>query len=154
MDGATGYTIYYKKGNKWKKLLTTKDTSCIDTKVSAGTTYTYKVITHCGSWSTGGSIVTITRLTTPKIKKIGVDIVDGRPLVWTSCDFGKKAQGFRFYRTGSDGSSKEEKFNGTKYSFADSDLTPGVTYTYQIETYHGSSRSARSTAASITIPVT
>lgn len=154
MDGATGYTIYYKKGNKWKKLLTTKDTSCVDTKVSAGTTYTYKVVTHCGSWSTGGSIVTITRLTTPKIKKISVDIVDGSPLVWTSCDFGKKAQGFRFYRTGSDGSSKEEKFNSTKYSFADSDLTPGVTYTYQIETYHGSSRSARSAAASITIPVT
>ena len=25
MDGATGYTIYYKKGNKWKKLLTTKE---------------------------------------------------------------------------------------------------------------------------------
>ena len=117
-------------------------------------TYTYKVVTHCGSWSTGGSIVTITRLTTPKIKKISVDIVDGSPLVWTSCDFGKKAQGFRFYRTGSDGSSKEEKFNSTKYSFADSDLTPGVTYTYQIETYHGSSRSARSAAASITIPVT
>ncbi len=143
--GATGYYVYRKTGTgNWQKIATVKGTSKVsytDTKAKSGVTYRYTVKAYYSSYvsayNTNGFAVR--RLTTPTLKSV-TSAKAGVTFKWNKVT---GATGYIVYRKTGNGSwQKIATVKGnTKVSYLDKTAKKGVTYTYTVRAYYGTSTS-------------
>ena len=146
VTGATGYIVYRKTGNgKWQNLGKTTGTSFTDKTAKAGVTYKYTVKAYYGSYvsayNTNGYAVR--RLLTPTLKSV----TSAKAGVTTKWNKVTGATGYIVYRkTGNGGWVKLATVSGnSKITYLDKTAKKGVTYTYTVKAYYGSSTSAHNT---------
>ena len=143
--GASGYQVYRKVGNGgWVKIATISGNSKVsysDATVKAGYNYKYTVRAYFGSslsyYNTTG--LAIKRLIAPKLT--GVTSAKAGVTVKWNKTYG--ATGYQVYRkTGNGGWVKIATVSGgSKVSYLDKTAKKGVTYTYTVRAYYGSSLS-------------
>ena len=146
VSGATGYIVYKKTGNgKWTNLGKIKGTTFTDKKAKAGVTYKYTVKAYYGSYASAynTSGVAVRRLLTPTLKSV-TSAKTGVTLKWGKAT---GATGYIVYRKTGNGSwQKIATVKGaSKVSYLDKTAKKGVTYTYTVKAYYGTSRSAHNT---------
>lgn len=146
--GATGYYVYRKTTGGWTKVATVKGAGTLsytDKTAKAGTTYKYTVKAYYGSYvsayNTSG--VAVRRLTTPTLKSV----TSAKAGVTTKWNKVTGATGYIVYRkTGNGGWVKLATVSGnSKITYLDKTAKKGVTYTYTVKAYYGSSTSAHNT---------
>ncbi len=146
--GATGYIVYRKTTGGWTKVATVKGAGTLsytDKTAKAGTTYKYTVKAYYGSYvsayNTSG--VAVRRLTTPTLKSV----TSAKAGVTTKWNKVTGASGYIVYRkTGNGGWVKLATVSGnSKITYLDKTAKKGVTYTYTVKAYYGSSTSAHNT---------
>ena len=142
VSGATGYIVYRKTGNGgWQNLGKTTGTSFTDKKATAGVTYRYTVKAYYDSYvsayNTNGSAVR--RLLTPTLKSV-TSAKSGVTLKWNKVT---GATGYIVYRKTGNGSWQQLSVvkGNSKVSYLDKTAKKGVTYTYTVKAYYGTSRS-------------
>ncbi len=143
--GATGYYVYRKTGNgNWQKIATVKGASKVsytDTKAKSGVTYRYTVKAYYSSYvsayNTNGFAVR--RLTTPTLKSV-TSAKSGVTFKWNKVT---GATGYIVYRKTGNGSwVKLATVTGNSaVSYLDKTAKKGVTYTYTVRAYYGTSTS-------------
>lgn len=142
--GATGYIIYRKTTDGWTRVATVKGSGTVsytDKTAKAGVTYRYTVKAYYSSYfsayNTNG--VAVRRLTTPTLKS-ATSSKSGITVTWNKVT---GATGYIVYRkTGSGSWQKLTTFKGaTKVSYLDKTAKKGVTYSYTVKAYYGTSTS-------------
>ncbi len=143
--GATGYYVYRKTTGGWTKVATVKGAGTVsytDKTAKAGTTYKYTVKAYYGSYvsayNTSG--VAIRRLTTPTLKSV----TSAKAGVTTKWNKVTGATGYIVYRKTGNG-SWQNLGKTTGVYFTDKTAKKGVTYTYTVKAYYGTSNSAYNT---------
>ncbi len=139
--GATGYIIYRKTTGGWTRVATVKGSGTVsytDKTAKAGTTYRYTVKAYYSSYysayNTSG--VAVRRLTTPTLKS-ATSAKAGITFTWNKVT---GATGYIVYRkTGSGGWQKIATVKSNTY--LDKSAKKGVTYTYTVKAYYGTSTS-------------
>lgn len=138
VKGVSGYTVYRKAGSatSWTNMGKVKGTSYTDTKVKAGTTYTYTVRAYYSKYTSGFDAdgISIKRLTTPKLSKVA-NTDEGVRFTWGKVT---GAQGYKVYRkTANSGWTCIDTVSGT--TCIDANAVSGTTYYYTARAYSGSS---------------
>jgi hypothetical protein len=148
--GVDGYYVYHKSGNgSYSRIGTITNNatvSYLDTKVSAGVTYTYTVIAYKSSINSsydkaGKSIV---RLSKPSISRSNSS--SGVTLSWNKIAGSK---GYSIDKKTGSGSWKTAVQKTTSLSWTDKNVSNGTQYTYRVRAYNGSSYSAYSTSVAM-----
>ncbi len=140
--GAKHYNIYKKTGNSnWEYIGKTTSTAFNDKNVKSGKTYSYTVKAVYGNYYSGHSItgLTIKRLTAPKLVSVSSSKT-GITFKWSKTSY---ASGYIIYRKEGNGSFSRLATikSPDKLSFVDKTAKKGVTYTYTVKAFYGSSRS-------------
>jgi hypothetical protein len=147
---ADGYYVYHKSGSgSYSRIATITNNatvSYLDTKVSAGVTYTYTVIAYKSSVKSsydkaGKSIV---RLSKPSISRSNSS--SGVTLSWNKIAGSK---GYSIDKKTGSGSWKTAVQKTTSLSWTDKNVSNGTQYTYRVRAYNGSSYSAYSTSVAM-----
>lgn len=141
---ATGYIIYRKSpGKSWKRICVTdsgQTTQFLDTAVTNGVTYTYTARAMygkiTGDWS---STAVITRLGYPEVKSLS-NITSGIEVKWSRT---AGAGGYILYRKTSGGTYARiaNIKHGNVTSYIDRTAKAGISYTYTVRAYSGTSMS-------------
>ncbi len=146
ISGAKQYFLYRKAGNAtgWTRIAKLTGTSYVDKNVKSGVKYTYTVKAYSGSFysaydTTGDAIYFLAK---PKISS-AVSSKTGITIKWSKS---ASSSGYLVYRkTGSGSYQQIAKIAGnTKVSYVDKTAKKGITYTYAVYAYKGSSKSAGS----------
>ena len=142
VKGASSYYVYRKAGSatSWTKVATVTSASYTDKNVKSGTKYIYtlKAVMSDGTVSAyqtaGWSLIF---LTAPKLSS-ATSATAGITVKWGAVT---GAGGYYVYRkTGSDGWKKIATVNsGSTVSYVDKTAEKGVTYTYTVKAFNGSS---------------
>lgn len=144
VTGAKKYYVYRKTTNgDWKKLATVTSTSYTDKSANSGTTYQYRIrAISDNNNSAYGASISKRFLSAPKLTKISASS-SGVKVTW---DKVKGAKGYYVYRkTGSSDWKKVGTVSSdSTLSYRDKTAKKGVTYTYSVKAYNGSTSSARS----------
>ncbi len=146
VEDCAGYYVYRKAAGEksWSRIATVKGDATVsykDTKVSSGKSYTYTVKAYDGkvtsSYNKNG--VSIKFLATPKLSKV-TSAKNGITFSWGKVT---GATGYIVYRKTGNGSwQKIATVKGnTKVSYLDKTAKKGVTYTYTVRAYYGTSTS-------------
>ncbi len=143
VKGASVYRVYRKLvgEDSWTYIGNSKTTSFVDKKVTGADNYVYTV--RAGDGKVYGSYykegATIVRLDVPALSK-PVSSKDGITVKINQVD---GAKGYDIYRkTANSGWEKIGRVNNTRSSaYLDKGTEKGVTYTYTIRAYNGTSRS-------------
>lgn len=142
VTGAKGYYIYRKTSNTdWKRLGEVSGTSFTDKTVKSGTTYYYTVRAYSGS-SVSSYVkkgISVKCLATPVLSS-ATNATSGVTVNWGKVT---GAGGYYVYRkTASSGWSKIATVSsGSTVSYKDTTAQAGVTYTYTVRAYSGSTAS-------------
>ncbi len=143
VSGAEYYRIYKKTVNaQWEYIGKTSSLSFNDTKVSSGKTYSYTVKAVYGKYKSdhNSSGLSIKRLTAPKLTSV-VSTKKGITFKWSKTSY---ASGYIVYRKEENGNYVRLTTikNPNTLSFIDKTAKKGVTYTYTVKAYSGTSYSA------------
>ncbi|MCD8075699.1 MAG: CAP domain-containing protein [Lachnospiraceae bacterium] len=133
VSGAAQYYVYRKTGSgSYKRIKATSKTNCTDKTVSAGSTYTYKVVPVSGSITGSGKEESIVRLSNAKIKKVKIKSSASIKLTFKTVS---GASGYEVqYSTVRDFSSNRT-VTVTGNSKTLKNLTPGTTYYVRVRAY-------------------
>lgn len=143
-SGASGYYVYQKKGDTWKKIATIKDvstTSYVHEGLTCGKKYTYTVkaykVLNDKTYSSGYDKKGITGKpvpSTPKLKKVSKESSTSVKITWNKVS---GASGYIVYRKTGSGEWKKIKTikKGSTISYTDKKLTKGKKYTYTVKAY-------------------
>ena len=149
--GAKGYTVYRKAAGEssYTKLGTTTDLLYADKNVKAGVSYTYAVRAYNGSTTSWFTAKTVIRLTNPAVKL--TNIASGIKVTWGKV---AGAKGYTVYRKAAGESSYTKLGSTTDLLYTDKTVKAGVSYTYAVRAYNGSTMSSFSpkTAIRLTNP--
>ena len=145
VTGATGYIIYRKTGTgSWSRLATIKSgstTSYTDKSAKSGTNYSYTVRACNGStMSDWHNYKTVKRLSNPAVTSAS-KTSNGINVKWSKVT---GATGYVVYRKTAKGSwSRIANIkSGSTTSYSDTKASRGVTYTYTVRAYNGSTMSS------------
>ena len=145
VTGATGYIIYRKTGTgSWSRLATIKSgstTSYTDKSAKSGTNYSYTVRAYNGStMSDWHNYKTVKRLSNPAVTSAS-KTSNGINVKWSKVT---GATGYVVYRKTAKGSwSRIANIkSGSTTSYTDTKASKGVTYTYTVRAYNGSTMSS------------
>lgn len=146
IDGAVKYQVYRSTDNKSFKLLSTvKGTSLVNSKVTGGTKYYYKLraVDKNGGVSAFSSVKSASVLTAPSLsaKLNGTDVT----LSWAKCTGAEK---YNIYRA-ANGGEYELITSTAKLSYTDKGLKKSSEYSYRIQAVSGSSLSKFSSVKSV-----
>lgn len=153
IDGAAKYSVYRadSKTGKYKKLVTTKNTSYIDGSAKAGTTYYYKVKAIFSDNSDANSAMSEIKsrccdMARPVVK---IMLSGGEPKIsWAKID---GAKDYEIYRaTGSTGTYKLLTTQSKK-SYVDSSAKAGKTYYYKVKAVNGKAAAASANSVAVSI---
>ena len=143
--GATGYVVYRKTGTgSWSRIATIKSgstTSYIDKSAKSGTNYSYTVRACNGStMSDWHNYKTVKRLSNPAVTSAS-KTSNGINVRWSKVT---GATGYVVYRKTANGSwSRIANIkSGSTTSYTDTKASKGVTYTYTVRAYNGSTMSS------------
>ena len=143
--GATGYVVYRKTGNgSWSRIATIKSgstTSYTDKSAKSGTNYSYTVRACNGStMSDWHNFKTVKRLSNPAVTSAS-KTSNGINVKWSKVT---GATGYVVYRKTANGSwSRIANIkSGSSTSYTDTKASKGVTYTYTVRAYNGSTMSS------------
>ena len=143
--GATGYVVYRKTGTgSWSRLATIKSgstTSYTDKSAKSGTNYSYTVRACDGStMSDWHNSKTVKRLSNPAVTSAS-KTSNGINVKWSKVT---GATGYVVYRKTANGSwSRIANIkSGSTTSYIDTKASKGVTYTYTVRAYNGSTMSS------------
>ena len=143
--GATGYIVYRKTGTgSWSRLATIKSgstTSYTDKSARSGTNYSYTVRACNGStMSDWHNYKTVKRLSNPAVTSAS-KTSNGINVKWSKVT---GATGYVVYRKTAKGSwSRIANIkSGSTTSYTDTKASRGVTYTYTVRAYNGSTMSS------------
>ena len=143
--GATGYVVYRKTGTgSWSRLATIKSgstTSYTDKSAKSGTNYSYTVRACNGStMSDWHNYKTVKRLSNPAVTSAS-KTSNGINVRWSKVT---GATGYVVYRKTANGSwSRIANIkSGSTTSYTDTKASKGVTYTYTVRAYNGSTMSS------------
>ena len=143
--GATGYVVYRKTGTgSWSRLATIKSgstTSYTDKSAKPGTNYSYTVRACNGStMSDWHNYKTVKRLSNPAVTSVS-KTSNGINVRWSKVT---GATGYVVYRKIANGSwSRIANIkSGSTTSYTDTKASKGVTYTYTVRAYNGSTMSS------------
>ena len=143
--GATGYVVYRKTGTgSWSRLATIKSgstTSYTDKSAKSGTNYSYTVRACNGSiMSDWHNSKTVKRLSNPAVTSAS-KTSNGINVKWSKVT---GATGYVVYRKTAKGSwSRIANIkSGSTTSYTDTKASRGVTYTYTVRAYNGSTMSS------------
>ena len=142
--GATGYYVYRKTTGGWTRIGKTTGTTFTDKTSNVGVTYKYTVKAYYGSYASAYNTngYAVRRLTTPLLKSV-TSAKSGVTFNWSKVT---GATGYYVYRkTGNGGWQKIATVKNTKVSHLDKTAKKGVTYTYTVKAYYGTSTSAYNT---------
>ena len=138
---ATGYILYRKTGNgSWNRIADIKNgstVSYIDKTAKSGTTYTYTIRAYSGKYmSDWKTTKTIKRLADPTVSSAS-NITAGVQVKWSKVT---GATGYIVYRkTGTGSWSRVDDIkSGSTVSYTDKTAKSGMTYTYTVRAYSGS----------------
>ncbi len=143
----TGYYVYRKQAGDtaWTKIANVKGakaSSYVDKKVKSGVEYTYTVKAYSGSYGSAYDAKgkTVICLSAPVLASVK-SAKNGVTVKWEKVS---GAGGYFVYRkTGSGGWERIANIkNGKTASFLDKTAKKGVTYTYTVKAYKGSTKSA------------
>ena len=129
VSGAAKYRVYRMGANGWAKLTDTTSTSCSDTGVESGKTYTYTIRAmnssgqHVSYYYTDGFKITF--ISAPIFTLSNV--ADGVKISWNKPEGAEK---FRVYYYGSKGWTRLAET--TETSFIDKDVSSNHNYTYTV----------------------
>ncbi len=143
VKGATVYRVYRKLAgdDAWTYIGNTKTTSYIDKNVVAADTYSYTVKAGDGkNYSSYDKVgASLTRLDAPKLTKA----VSSKEGITVTINHVDGAKGYDIYRkTGNSGWVKIARVNSARSNgYLDKSTKKGVTYTYTIRAFNGTSRS-------------
>ena len=145
VTGATGYIVYRKTGTgSWSRIATIKSgstTSYIDKSAKSGTNYSYTVRACNGStMSDWHNYKTVKRLSNPAVTSAS-KTSNGINVKWSKVT---GATGYVVYRKTAKGSwSRIANIkSGSTTSYTDTKASRGVTYTYTVRAYNGSTMSS------------
>ncbi len=138
--GASGYNVYKKTDDGFKKIATVKgkdSLSYIDDDVKSGTSYTYTVKAYYSKYvsSYNSTGLKILRLDAPKISS-ATAVKSGVTVKWNKIS---AAKGYYIYRKNTDGSWKKiatVKSNST-LTYTDKNAVKGASNTYAVKAYSG-----------------
>ena len=143
--GATGYIVYRKTGNgSWSRLATIKSgstTSYTDKSAKSGTNYSYTVRACNGTtMSDWHNSKTVKHLSNPAVTSAS-KTSNGINVKWSKVT---GATGYVVYRKTAKGSwSRIANIkSGSTTSYTDTKASRGVTYTYTVRAYNGSTMSS------------
>ena len=143
--GATGYVVYRKTGTgSWSRIATIKSgstTSYTDKSAKSGTNYSYTVRACNGStMSDWHNYKTVKRLSNPAVTSAS-KTSNGINVKWSKVT---GATGYVVYRKTAKGSwSRIANIkSGSTTSYTDTKASKGVTYTYTVRSYNGSTMSS------------
>ena len=143
--GATGYVVYRKTGTgSWSRIATIKGgstTSYTDKSVKSGTNYSYTVRAYNGStMSDWHNYKAVKRLSNPAVTSAS-KTSSGINVRWSKVT---GATGYVVYRKTAKGSwSRIANIkSGSTTSYTDTKASKGVTYTYTVRAYNGSTMSS------------
>ena len=143
--GATGYVVYRKTGTgSWSRLATIKSgstTSYTDKSAKSGTNYSYTVRACNGStMSDWHNSKTVKRLSNPAVTSAS-KTSNGINVKWSKVT---GATGYVVYRKTANGSWSRLATikSGSTTSYTDTKASKGVTYTYTVRAYNGSTMSS------------
>ena len=141
VSGATGYIVYRKTGTgSWSRIADIKNgstVSYIDKTAKSGTTYTYTIRAYSGKYmSDWKTTKTIKRLADPTVSSAS-NITAGVQVKWSNAT---GATGYIVYRkTGTGSWSRVADIkSGSTVSYTDKTAKSGMTYTYTVRAYSGS----------------
>ena len=145
VTGATGYIVYRKTGTgSWSRLATIKSgstTSYTDKSAKSGTNYSYTVRACNGStMSDWHNYKTVKRLSNPAVTSAS-KTSNGINVKWSKVT---GATGYVVYRKTANGnwSRIANIKSGSTTSYTDTKASKGVTYTYTVRAYNGSTMSS------------
>ena len=145
VTGATGYVVYRKTGTgSWIRLATIKSgstTSYTDKSVKSGTNYSYTVRACNGStMSDWHNSKAVKRLSNPAVTSAS-KTSNGINVKWSKVT---GATGYVVYRKTANGrwSRIANIKSGSTTSYTDTKASKGVTYTYTVRAYNGSTMSS------------
>ena len=142
VTGASGYVVYRKTGSgSWGRLTTTTALSYVDKTAKSGTNYSYTIRAYNGkTMSDWHNYKTIRRLANPAIKS-AAKTTKGINVKWSKVT---GAAGYALYRKTGNGSWTRIATikGGSVTSYTDTKAAKGVTYTYTIRAYNGSTMSS------------
>lgn len=135
VSGATGYRVYVKKGKKWVAIATTTKTSCMATKLTAGTNYTFAVkafVKQSGNVVWASSYVTNSGYTRPSKAKVVVKArsKNAVKLTWSKVN---GATGYRVYVK--QGKKWKTLKTTTAITFTATKLKRKTNYTFAVKAY-------------------
>ena len=143
--GATGYVVYRKTGNgSWSRIATIKSgstTSYTDKSAKSGTNYSYTVRACNGStMSDWHNSKAVKRLSNPAVTSAS-KTSNGINVKWSKVT---GATGYVVYRKTANGSWSRivNIKSGSTTSYTDTKASRGVTYTYTVRAYNGSTMSS------------
>ena len=143
--GATGYVIYRKTGTgSWSRIATIKSgstTSYTDKSAKSGANYSYTVRAYNGStMSDWHNYKTVKRLSNPAVTSAS-KTSNGINVKWSKVT---GATGYVVYRKTANGSWSRLATikSGSTTSYTDTKASKGVTYTYTVRAYNGSTMSS------------
>ena len=143
--GATGYVVYRKTGTgSWSRIATIKSgstTSYTDKSAKSGTNYSYTVRAYNGStMSDWHNSKAVKRLSNPAVTSAS-KTSNGINVKWSKVT---GATGYVVYRKTANGSwSRIANIkSGSTTSYTDTKASKGVTYTYTVRAYNGSTMSS------------
>jgi fibronectin type 3 domain-containing protein len=140
VTGATSYIVYRKTGSgSWTKLATTRDVKYIDKTAKTNTNYKYTVKAACSSSTTSYNTtgLGILCINPPKISKLTKSSA-GITLQWSKIT---GAKGYYVYRKAGNATTWTRIATTTSTKYVDKNVKSGITYTYTLKAYNGSTYS-------------
>ena len=146
VSGATKYRLQRTTGSSWSTIVYPTTTSYVDTSVTNGTTYKYRVLAYVnGAWSSASSVVSATpfNATPQNVKATAGD--KSVKLTWTAVSGATK---YRVQRL--NGSTWSTISYPTTTSYTDTSVANGTTYKYRVLAYVNGAWGTASSAVSAT----
>jgi len=155
VSGATGYYIYRStdKTGTYEQIGSSTSTSYTDNRLSAGTTYYYRVAAY-NNGGTGSESSFISITTMPNAPTSVVATVNSANSIIVSWKEVSGATGYRIYRSTTSSGTYELVGTTSAISYTNSGLTLGTTYYYKVSAYNSGGEGSQSDKVStIALPM-